>query len=127
MTRIWVAKATVLAIHGELLVEHGGRSGLRDENGLESALARPLHLEAYDKPDIHALAACYACGLAQRQHFFDGNKRVSAVVTELFLNLNGVDLVTDDVEIVATWMALASNRMTEQELSVWLRKRTAPI
>jgi death-on-curing protein len=86
-----------------------------------------LHLEIYGNPDIHDLAASYACGIAQRQLFIDGNKRVSVVVTELFLNLNGLSLEADDSEIVATWMALAANRMTEQELVAWLRNRTAVI
>jgi death-on-curing protein len=120
---IWVIKSAVLAIHNEQLAEHGGLPGLRDENGLESALARPLQLSTYGEPDMAALAAAYACGFAQRQHFFDGNKRVSAVVTELFLDLNGFALLADDAEIVETWLALAANRMTEPEMAVWLRQR----
>ena len=124
MTFVWITKSVVLAIHNEQLAEHGGLPGLRDENGLESALARPHHLMAYGTPDIIDIAASYACGLAQRQHFFDGNKRVSAVVTELFLDLNGKTLIATDMEIVETWLALAANRMNETEMSAWLRSRT---
>jgi death-on-curing protein len=106
------------------VAEHGGLPGVRDENGIEAVLARPLQLANYEKPDIFDLAAAYAGGFAQRQYFNDGNKRVSAVVTELFLDLNGYTLVADDIEIVETWLALASNRMTEEQLALWLRARS---
>jgi death-on-curing protein len=122
-----VIKSIVLAIHDEQLSEHGGPPGIRDENGLESALARPLHLLTYNNPDLFDLAASYAVGLAQRQHFFDGNKRVSAVVTELFLDLNGHTLVADDAEIVELWKSLAANRTTEDEIVIWLRDRAVAI
>ena len=109
-------------MHDEQLAEHGGLTGIRDENGLEAALARPLQLLAYGAPpDIFELAACYATGFAQRQYFNDGNKRVSAVVTELFLILNGYDLNVSDQEFVSTWQALADNRLTEPEMAAWLR------
>ena len=37
----WLARIVVDAIHGDQLREHGGFPGVRDENVLESALARP--------------------------------------------------------------------------------------
>jgi death-on-curing protein len=116
----------VLAIHDEQIAEHGGLDGIRDENGLESALARPPHLLAYGNPtpDIIDLAASYAVGIAQSQYFFDGNKRVSAVVTELFLELNGFVLVADDADIVALWKSLGAKLTGEKETADWLREHT---
>lgn len=122
MTPTWINKATVLAIHDEQLAEHGGLAGVRDMAGLESALARPLNLALYGQPEIFDLAASYACGLGQRQYFIDGNKRVSAVVTELFLELNGFTLTASDSEIVETWRLLADNNLSEQEVAEWLRQ-----
>jgi death-on-curing protein len=127
MTPKWVIKSIVLAVHDEQLAEHGGLPGVRDENGIEAVLARPLHLAHYEKPDIFDLAAAYGGGFAQRQCFNDGNKRVSAVVTELFLDLNGYALVAGDAEIVEVWLALASNRMTEAELAEWLRQHAVAV
>lgn len=126
MARTWVTKTAVLAIHDEQIAEHGGLPGVRDESGIEAALARPLNPLAYGKPGICDLAASYACGFAQRQYFNDGNKRVSAVVTELFLELNGLTLEVGDAEFVEVWQALASNTMTEKDLAAWLRKRCIP-
>jgi len=52
-------------LHDESLAEHGGAAGLRDEALLDSALARPLNLVAYGKPDAADLAA--ACSWAWRR------------------------------------------------------------
>ncbi len=127
MTPKWVIKSIVLAVHDEQLAEHGGLPGIRDENGIEAVLARPLHLATYENPDIFDIAAAYGSGYAQRQCFNDGNKRVSAVITELFLDLNGHTLVADDADIVKVWLALASNRMAEAELADWLRQHAVAI
>jgi death on curing protein len=127
VTPKWVIKSIVLAVHDEQLAEHGGLPGVRDENVIEAVLARPLHLAHYEKADIFDLAAAYSGGFVQRQCFNDGNKRVSAVITELFLDLNGTTLVADDAEIVEVWLALASNRMSEAELADWLRQHAIAI
>ena len=47
---VWIGKPLALAIHERQLVEHGGRSGIRDGKLLESALARPQQLHAYPSP-----------------------------------------------------------------------------
>jgi death on curing protein len=122
----WINKAVLLAIHDEQLAEHGGPAGTVDENILESALAKPQNRLVYEniKLDIIDLAATYALALAQRQSFADGNKRVSAVVTELFLELNGFDLSAEDAEIVHVWRAIDSKSMSDEEFLSWLRQHT---
>ncbi len=118
----WVTKAAVLAIHDEQLAEHGGGQGLRDDGLLEAALGRPHNLFHYGKePDVAALAAAYAYGLAKDHPFVDGNKRTSFVVCELFLALNGFELTMDDATAVATWLALAAGGMTEEALAERIR------
>lgn len=119
---VWVATATVLAIHDEQLAEHGGLPGIRDMGLLESALGRPQNLFHYEGLDLIELAAAYGYALAKNHPFNDGNKRVSAVVTELFLALNGADLIASDAAIVQTWLALASGTMDENEVVAWLRE-----
>ena len=44
----WIGKSVVLTLHDELLGEHGGLEGVRDEAMLESALARPRNSIAYE-------------------------------------------------------------------------------
>ena len=86
----------VLTLHEEHLAEHGGPVGLRDRGLLQSALARPCHLLAYEDPDTAALAAAYAFGIARNHPFVDGNKRTAFTVMALFLALNGYELIADD-------------------------------
>jgi death on curing protein len=120
---IWVDKAIVLAIHDEQIAEHGGAIGIRDIGLLESALDRPINLYNYEDADFVELAASYGYAIARNHAFVDGNKRTSAVVTELFLYLNGFDLTASDAEIVSTWVALADKNMDENEFVSWLRKK----
>lgn len=123
--RVWVRKDVVCALHDEQLAEHSGSPGIRDEGMLDSALGRPENLEAYGDPppDLADLAAAYAFGLAKNHPFIDGNKRVSMVVTETFIELNGRKLTAMNAEIVATWLALASGEMDEAAMAAWIRAR----
>jgi death-on-curing protein len=125
----WLTTADVLAIHDQLIAEHGGADGIRDVTLLESALARPQQLFAYGQPepDMAALAAAYAFGIAKNHAFVDGNKRTSAVVTEAFLRLNGLGLTATDIEIVQTWSDLGAGLVTEPELIDWLRQKTVKL
>ena len=118
----WVAQAVVLAIHDAQIAEHGGKPGIRDLGLLESALHRAQHLAACSQPDIADLAAAYAFGLARNHAFFDGNKRTSAVVTRLFLQLNGRDLAATEIARLDIWLALGSGDLSEQSLAQWMRE-----
>ena len=62
----WVPRLVVDSAHLDQLREHGGLPGIRDENALEAALARPQQ-KAHSEPDSHlaTLAAAYAFGLAK--------------------------------------------------------------
>jgi death on curing protein len=119
----WISLAVVLAIHDEQLAEHGGRPGIRDINLLESAIARPQQLETYGDPapDMSALAAAYAFGIARNHAFIDGNKRTSLVVTETFLILNGYDILADDMSKLKIWLDLAIGDISEKACAEWLR------
>ena len=118
---IWLHAQVLRAVHEEQLSEHGGGSGVRDEGLFESALNRPLHLANYGAPDVADLAAAYGFGLARNHPFVDGNKRTAFVAVELFLALNGWDLLADDAQCVITMLALAAGDLTEDEFAQWLR------
>ena len=124
---VWVEEAVVLAVHEEQLAEHGGAVGLRDIGLLQSALARPRHLAAYGKPDIAALAAAYGYGIVRNHPFVDGNKRAAFTITELFLMLNGYELLADDPSCVVTILRLAEGHLTEAEFADWIRTNLTPV
>lgn len=123
---IWISRELVLAIHSRQLAEHGGADGVRDEGMLDSALGRPRNRFAYEDPtpDIPALAASYAFGIARNHAFVDGNKRTAAVVCETFLALNGLSLDATDVEMYPIFLSLAEGSLEEPELVAWLTAHT---
>lgn len=122
----WVQENVACAIHLEQLREHGGGEGVRDIGLLQSALARPENLAAYGDPDLAALAASYAFGIARNHPFIDGNKRTAYVVCELFLALNGYVLTTSDADSTLTFLALAAGDLTEDSLADWIRANIMP-
>jgi death-on-curing protein len=123
---VWLDRTVLVAAHDEQLAEHGGAAGFRDEGLLDSALARPLNLAAYDSPDVAALAASYAVALAKNHPFMDGNKRTAFVAMELFLWLNGHELNAGDAECVLAMLNVAAGEWDEATLAAWLRERIAP-
>jgi len=124
---LWIDPDILLAAHDEQLVEHGGASGVRDRGLFESALARPQNLAAYGEPDVAALAAAYAYGLAKNHAFVDGNKRTSLIALEYFLELNGFTLMADDAQCVLVILSLASGAFDEDALADWIRKHIKPV
>lgn len=122
---VWLMRETIDAIHDMQLAEHGGLPGIRDETLLQSALASPQHLYAYAKtPDIHALAASYAHGIAKNHPYMDGNKRTALVAAYTFLRLNGAQLKASEVSATQIMLALAAGEVSENDFAVWLRENT---
>lgn len=121
MSWIWIDPAVLDAVHGEQLAEHGGMAGLRDVNGLASALARPENLAAHGQPDVADLAASYGYGLARNHPFINGNKRTAFVAVELFLALNGRELLAPDADGVMAMLSVAAGEMEEAAFSAWIR------
>lgn len=119
----WLRPETAEAVHDEQLAEHGGGAGIRDRGALQSALARPQNLAAYEKPDAAALAAAYAYGVARNHPFVDGNKRTAWVLARLFLVKNGVRLKYRDADAVIVMLRLAAGEVGEDELAQWFRER----
>ena len=118
---VWLDPSVIHAVHDEQLGEHGGAAGLRDVGLLESALARPMQLAAYGEPDPASLAAAYGFGLAKNDPFVDGNKRTAFVAVELFLALNGWDLVAGDADCVIAMLHLAAGDWSEAQFAAWVR------
>jgi death on curing protein len=122
----WVDRKALLLLHDESLAEHGGASGIRDEGLLDSALARPLNLALYESPDVAALAASYASGLARNHPFLDGNKRAAFLAVGLFLARNGFRLQATQADATLTMLGLAAGDMSEAAYAEWLRSHIAP-
>jgi death-on-curing protein len=122
----WLDRIAVDAIHNEQIREHGGLPGVRDENALESALARPRQKWHYaGKTDIASLAAAYAFGLARNHAYRDGNKRIAFLALYTFLGVNDCEFTASETDVVTEMVALAAGNVTEDDLAGWIRRHMA--
>lgn len=123
----WLTRRFLDAAHEDQLLQHGGASGIRDENALESALARPRNRWLYEPEcDIAQLSATYAYGLATSHCYVDGNKRTAFVALYTFLGLNGLELTASQFDTVLTMLAVAEGTLREDALAAWVRRNTEP-
>jgi death on curing protein len=121
----WLSRVVVDAIHNDQLREHGGLPGVRDENVLESALARPRQKWHYaERADVPMLAAAYAFGLVKDHPYRDGNKRIGFLAMVTFLGTNGYHFAATDAEVVDEILALADGRVSEAALAEWIQQHS---
>ena len=121
----WLRRLVVDEAHFQQIRAHGGSHGIRDENALEAALARPRHRWSYSPGvGLPELAAAYAFGLLMDHPYADGNKRIALVVLVAFLDLNGVELSATNAEAFEVVLAVAAGEMTEAELTDWIEARS---
>jgi|SRR5215204_5132944 len=116
-------KLDVLTVHAALIAETGGTRGLRDEALFDSALAAAENRYHYEAADVVSCAATYAYHLTQAHAFFDGNKRLGASITEAFLETNGFELVMTNEELVNLFLAIASSKLSRDDVEQRLRER----
>jgi death on curing protein len=120
----WLSRLVVDAIHNDQVREHGGLPGTRDENILESALARPQQKWHYDRTDLPRLAAAYAFSLVKNHPYRDGNKRIGFLAMVTFLGLNDHDFSATDAEVVAEIRALADGTVSAEAFADWVREHS---
>ncbi len=99
-----------------------GLRGIRDLNALKSALAQPKM--TFDGIELYSTvvkkAAAIGFSLIKNHPFIDGNKRVGQAAMEIFLVLNGFEIVAsiDDQEQMI--MQVASAQAKRDDLEDWL-------
>ena len=121
---VWLDRLIIESIHFDQIRLHGGLPGIRDENALESALARPRNRSVYE-PDANLsdLAAAYGFAFTSSHPFNDGNKRIGFLAMYVFLGLNGCEIVAEETEVVELMIAIAGGGRSEREIADWLRQR----
>lgn len=119
---IFMTRERVDALHRLSLEQHGGQDGLRNEHGLESALAQPMNMFAYGQGDLFDLAAAYAYHIAENQPFIDGNKRTAITTALAFLEQNGVNTSSiTDAELYDAMIGIAEKRIDKAGLAALFR------
>ena len=89
-----ISLVEILAIHDRVVERTGGKLGLRDEDGLLSAIGRPF--QTFDGKDLYPTpllkAGALLESLCNNHPFVDGNKRTALVVAALLLHREGIEL-----------------------------------
>lgn len=122
----WIPREAALAVHAEVIAEHGGLPGIRDEAALDASLARARNKFGYEGAGLALRAAAYGFALARNHPFNDGNERVALACVDVFLRLNGRELVAKEVDAVSTIVSLAAGEITEAGLAGWIERNSAP-
>ena len=117
----WLGKDEVIHFHRLLIAEYGGLEGPPDLNALESTLDRPKNRLRYDPSiSLAGSAASYGFGFVRNHCFPDGNKRIALVCIDVFLQINGYELVAGEVDAAHTLWQVAAGAMSEEELAAWI-------
>jgi death on curing protein len=118
----------VLALHIDQIREFGGSEGVRDQGGLESAVAQAsatyggMHLHA----GLFEMAAAYAFHIVENHPFVDGNKRTALNAAIVFLGLNGFDVIDDEGRLYDATMGIAKGELGKQQMAVLLEQLSKP-
>lgn len=124
---IFLKKDEVIKLHARAIDAFGGSHGLRDEGALESALIAAENRHFYAEADVIGCAAAYAYHLIQAHAFIDGNKRVAAVVAEIFLEVNGVSLDATEDQLYELYIGVADGRLSREEVEERFRSWSVTI
>lgn len=114
----------VLLLHEYTLKKHGGSSGIRDTNMLESAIHRPFATYAgkdlYES--IYQKSAALIHSIAKNHPFLDGNKRTAFTSGYTLLKVNGIRFSAESKEVVGFMSRVANKNLSVDEIADWLRK-----
>lgn len=128
MSIIFVRGDALRNVQSRLIERYGGVPGVRDENLLESALARPQQLEHYEgEASIPRLAASLSWALLRNHPFNDGNKRAAFAAIMIFLTRNRYRITCTEVEETAMTLRAAASEISEDEWTAWLERVVQPI
>ncbi|CAN0583560.1 unnamed protein product [Laminaria digitata] len=121
----YLTVSEVLLVHRRLLAQTGGGTGVRSMGVVESAVAQPQATfggaELY--PTLIEKAVALSFALIQGHGFVDGNKRVAHAALEVFLILNGYELIADVDVQEQFFLRLAGGKVTREAFIAWLTSR----
>lgn len=73
------------------------------------------------------MAAAYGYYLCNNHSFIDGNKRISLVAMDVFLQRNVYHINADEKETYKIIIALSAGQLTSEQLVTWLEKNSIPV
>jgi len=116
----------IILIHDEEIILSGGATGLRNPNGIKSAIGA-VKATFNDKylMDIFEMAATYLYSLVMNHPFVDGNKRVALASSITFLLINGFEIDENHPEEFADLVLdVVRHKLSKDDLIEFMRSRS---
>jgi len=112
----------VIKAHSILIEQFGGSKGIRNQEGLEAAIARPFmtfdSFELYPEP-IDKAAAIFE-SLIINHPFIDGNKRIAYLMLRLFLLESGKDIIASQDQKYSMTIAASKGELKINDIRDWI-------
>ena len=114
----------VVKLHKRVIEQSGGAMGIRNQEGLESAVAQPRMSYAAQElyPSLIEKVAALGFSLINNHPFVDGNKRIGHAALEVTLLMNGYEIQADVDSQEAVILAVAASKMNRQDFLEWLQE-----
>lgn len=113
-----------LMLHRLIAEKTGGSTGVRDMGLLDGALEGTYQtfggVELY--PTVIEKGARLGYSLISNHAFVDGNKRIGMLIMLTFLEANGVELDTDNGEVIRVGLGVASGEIDYEALLKTVRE-----
>lgn len=109
---ILLEKEHIYMIHNVAIENFGGESGIFNNTNdkIESILSQQYGYFGYDKyPTIFQKCAMLSYFFVKDHCFRDGNKRVSAYIIQVFLDLNGYELTMTNEKLERFVLGMANS------------------
>ncbi|MDB5305845.1 MAG: death-on-curing protein [Gemmataceae bacterium] len=126
---VYLTLDQVLEIHAEVIRLHGGDPAIHDIRLVDPAVAQPqMTFGGQDLyPSLAEKAAAPGHSLTANHGFKDGNKRVGFTAMDVFLRVNGCKIAAPVDEVEGVILAVASNTITRERFTDWVRHHTVPV
>ena len=113
----------VYRIHQSLIDEFGGAQGVRDLDGLKSALERPL--QTFDNTELYPAilekVAAVLESILINHPFVDGNKRTAYAIARIVLLQNRRDINATEQDKYQLIVGIAAGDIKFDEILSWLK------
>ena len=123
----WLSRQVIDAIHEDQRQQHGGNAGVRNNESIESALARARHRFEYSGASLHECAASFIFGIAKNHGYADANKRTGFMAGLTFLRINGIRIDASPEDVLRLMLDVATDLSDEAAIAEWLRVRAKRI
>ena len=119
----------VLDMHSQIIEQSGGLTGVRDLGTIKSAISQPrMTFGGADlDPTLVEKASALGFSIVMNHLFIDGNKRTGHGAMEIFLVLNGLEIVTAVDEQEQIILALAAGELERDAFTNWLQRNVKSI